>query len=400
MAFKKAVRSRLRARVGFVGPGGSGKSWWSLVLAYGLGERVAVIDSERGSASKFQGETDPVTGVRFDFDVSELDSCSPQTYVTEIQTAEREGYEVIVIDSLSHAWMGRDGALDQVDRIASRSQSKNNFMAWREVTPQHNALVDAITGSSCHVIVTMRAKTEYVIVDEDRGNGRTVKVPKKIGLAPVQRDGLEYEFDIVGDLDYDHRYAISKSRCPALDRSQLAQPGELARIYRGWLEKGSELAAPSAPRTVLLPQYAEPPPQPRGKLRPPARARQRQAEPQGPGAPAKFSSQASWPGADRWAGKPLHAADLGTLLDYSRHVELAATAALSDPVKLEMLKAHLGRIEAAIAAKEPSLALGDDPGGLASQGTCDTCPANPLCEHHARCVLAAAVASELDTETA
>lgn len=403
MAFKKAVRTNLKARLGFYGPAGSGKSWWSLVCAYMLGARVAVIDSERGSASKLQGETDPETGITFDFDVSELDNHSPQRYVQEIQLAEREGYEVIVVDSLSHAWMGREGALEQVDKHSKRSSSGNSYMAWREVTPHHNALVDALLMSSAHIIVTMRAKTEYVVEDQQR-NGRTVKVPKKIGLAPVQREGLEYEFDVVGDLDQAHSLSVTKSRCRALDGAVIAAaPGAFATTYRTWLLQGSSgLVAPSAPRVEYDPgsepgaeaereraerEQRRPAESQRRvtrsrHLRPPARARDN-------GAPApRFSTQATWPGAAQWSGKPLTEADLGTLLEYSRHVHLAAVASEGTP-KAELLRRHMAAVESAIIAVSPAVDTSTgDPWGLAGNPTCDPCPANPECPNYERCLAA------------
>ncbi|HEY9663113.1 MAG TPA: AAA family ATPase, partial [Allocoleopsis sp.] len=145
------------------------------------------------------------------------------------------GYDVLIIDSLSHAWVGKDGALEQVDRIAKRSQSNNNFTAWREVTPLHNALVEAMLSCPCDLIVTMRSKTEYVLQPNDKGKLE----PKKIGLAPVQRDGIEYEFDVSGELNLDNDLIISKSRCPALTGQIIHQPGKaLAHTLKTWLNEG------------------------------------------------------------------------------------------------------------------------------------------------------------------
>lgn len=230
MQFNKASKKAARARVALIGPAGSGKTYTALAIGTRLGERVALIDSERGSASKYS------SGKPFDFDTCALESFSPLTYVEAIELADAERYDVVIIDSLSHAWMGKDGALEQVDRAAKRSNSGNSFAAWRDVTPQHNQLVDAMLGCRAHVIVTMRTKTEYVIQENDRGK----KEPKKIGLAPVQRDGLEYEFDVVGDLDLDNNLVIGKTRCSALKGALFHQAGEdVANILSGWLSDGS-----------------------------------------------------------------------------------------------------------------------------------------------------------------
>ena len=239
LSFKKATKSQARLRLALVGPAGSGKTYTALKLAKGLGKRIAVIDTEHGSASKYADVVD--------FDVLELESFSPRTYVEAIQAAVAEGYDVIIIDSLSHAWMGKDGALEQVDRAAKRGGG-NSFGAWRDVTPQHNALVEAIVGCKAHVIATMRAKTEYAQEKDERGK----TVVRKVGLAPVQRDGLEFEFDVVGDLTAENDLVITKTRCPRLSGVVQKHPGdETSSILRAWLADGvpaAEVAPPSAPR--------------------------------------------------------------------------------------------------------------------------------------------------------
>jgi hypothetical protein len=235
--FKKATKKSAKGRLALIGPSGSGKTFWGLGIASRLGERIAVIDTEHGSASKYADV--------FNFDALELDSFSPATYVQAIEAAENAGYDVIVIDSLSHAWMGKDGALDQVDKAAERSLSGNSFAAWRKVTPMHNDLVDAMVGCRAHLIATMRTRTEYVLQENEKGK----KEPKKIGLQPVQRDGLEYEFDVVCDIELEHNNLIvGKSRCPAL-RSRVFQADHSAPedaglqfglVFGAWLTDGAE----------------------------------------------------------------------------------------------------------------------------------------------------------------
>lgn len=227
--FKKATRKQAKLRLALIGPSGSGKTMSALQLARHLGKRVAVIDSERGSASLYAGEAG-------EFDVLELEDFAPQRYIDAIKAAEREGYDVIVIDSLSHAWMGKGGALEMVDQAAKRSQSKNSFDAWRSVTPAHNALVDAMLQSKAHIIATVRSKTEYVLEENDRGK----KVPRKVGMAPVQRDGLEYEFTLVGEMDQEHNLVISKTRCNVVDGAVINKPGQqLAETLKAWLDSGA-----------------------------------------------------------------------------------------------------------------------------------------------------------------
>lgn len=241
--FKKATRQKIRLRMALDGPSGSGKTFTSLLFALKLAHdlegnrRVAVIDTEAGSASKYQGEE--VDGISFDFDVLELSNFAPTEYTSAIQEAGRLGYGVLVIDSLSHAWTGEGGALDIKDR-----KGGNSFTAWKDVTPMHNRMVDAILRSPCHILATMRTKTEYVLEEEVNKQGKTVQVPRKIGTAPIQRAGVEYEFDIVGDMDWTHTLKISKSRCRAVTDLSAVKPGPafLDPIV-AWLQTGD--AAPA-----------------------------------------------------------------------------------------------------------------------------------------------------------
>lgn len=231
-SFQKATKRQAKLRLALAGPSGSGKTYTSLLVASALaGEgRVAFIDSERGSASKYAD--------RFDFDVLELTTFSPETYVDAIHAAEEAGYPVIVVDSLTHAWSGKGGALEQVDKAAARSRSGNSYTAWREITPKHNALVDAMVGANAHVIATMRSKTEYVLETNDRGQ----QVPRKVGMAPIQREGMEYEFDVFGEFDQQNKLFISKTRCPQLTGAVIEKPGDaFAKTLLDWVTDGAPM---------------------------------------------------------------------------------------------------------------------------------------------------------------
>lgn len=228
--FTKATKQQSRARIALIGPSGSGKTMTALRIARGMGGRVALIDTEHGSASKYAD--------MFDFDVLCLDSFAPATYVDAIAAADDVGYDIVIIDSLSHAWAGKDGALEQVDRAASRAGG--TFQAWRDVTPQHNRLVEAIVGARCHVIATMRAKMKHALEEYEEGGRKKTRVVK-LALDAVQRDGMEYEFDIVADLTADHHLLVSKTRCQALDGLATDNPGEdLGRVIRDWLDDGHD----------------------------------------------------------------------------------------------------------------------------------------------------------------
>jgi len=235
--FRKAVKHGAKLRLAVCGPSGSGKTYTLLTLATELGGPIAVVDTERGSASKYAD--------LFEFDVLELGSYDPRNLVEMIDAAAEGGYHVLCIDSLSHFWMGKDGELDLVDRIARRTQSSNSFGAWKQVTPLHNELVDRIIGAPLHVLVSLRAKTEWVL-ERDEKTGKTA--PRKVGLAPVMRDGIEYEFDVCGDMDQENTLVITKSRCPQLTGGVFMKPGkEVAVILKQWLD------GPPAPEKPALP---------------------------------------------------------------------------------------------------------------------------------------------------
>lgn len=243
-SFQKATKKAAKLRLGLCGPSGSGKTYSALAIACGLGKRVALIDTEHGSASLYAD--------RFSFDTLNLESFSPETYVEAIKVAEAEGYDVVIIDSLSHAWMGKDGALEQVDQATKRSGSKNSYFAWRDVTPKHNALVEAIVQCKAHIIATIRSKTEYAVDKDEKGKVS----PRKIGTAPIQRDGMEYEFSVWGELDLDHNYIVSKTRCSVLTGKVVHNPGEqLAATLRAWLEAGAvEVQPEPAPTPAPVPE--------------------------------------------------------------------------------------------------------------------------------------------------
>lgn len=228
--FQKATKRKLKLRLAIDGPSGSGKTYTALEAATAIsnGAPIAVIDTERGSASLYSD--------KFNFDVLELDTFSPQIYIDAIHAAEEEGYEVIIVDSLSHAWEGEGGALDLVDQATARNRG-NAFQAWKEITPLQRRLVDTMLRSPCHMIVTMRSKMDYV--QEKDQQGKTVI--RKVGMAPVQRQGIEYEFTIVGDMDLEHNMVISKSRCELVADKIIKKPDEkFFRKIINWLNSGED----------------------------------------------------------------------------------------------------------------------------------------------------------------
>jgi len=222
--FKRAVKYDAKLRLAISGPAGAGKTYTLLELAKQLGGPIAAIDTEHGSMSKYADQ--------FEFDVEELSSFDPLIIPERISQAAEAGYRSLIIDSLSHFWNGKDGELDQVDRVTARSKSNNSWAAWREVSPKHNAMVQAIVSAPIHILVGMRVKTQWLIQTGKDGKME----PKRIGLESIMRDGVEYEFDVAGDMDIDHNFVITKTRCPGLDGRIYNKPGkDVADVLKQWL---------------------------------------------------------------------------------------------------------------------------------------------------------------------
>lgn len=241
LQFNKAIKHEARGRVGIVGPAGGGKSFTSLVLARALAGpkgKIAAIDTEHGSLSKYAD--------RFEFDVIELDTFSPENFMGALDAAEAAKYAVFMADSLSHFWMGNGGALEFVDLASKRH--RDQMGGWKEFRPHEREMVDRMIASPCHVIVTMRTKTDYQEVTDSNGKKKRVKV----GLAPVQREGLEYEFDLVGYMDDENNFLVDKTRCPELSGRVMPKPDAKAfDPFVKWLA-GVE-------RPAVAPRAPEPP---------------------------------------------------------------------------------------------------------------------------------------------
>lgn len=252
MEIKKATKYAARLRLGIGGVTGAGKTYTMLRIgtewAKREGGRLGVIDTEHGTASLYADE--------FDFDVIELESFAPDRYIEAVHAFERSAEHVVIgIDSLSHAWIGKDGELEQVDRIAAKSQSGNSFTAWRTVTPQHNSLVEALVGCKKHLIVTMRSKMAYELQEGQNGK----KTPVKLGMAPMMRDGIEYEFDVYADIDVSHTFEVTKTRCRAVDGYRTSKAGEeFAGTLWDWAQGEAAPEKPPAPADSIAAPEASP----------------------------------------------------------------------------------------------------------------------------------------------
>lgn len=231
MQIKKAERKSVKIKLAITGPSGSGKTMSSLLLAKGLtnGGKILVIDSEDGSSNLYADSTK----VGVDFDVIELDApYTIQKYNQAIDIAQKEGYEAIIIDSISHAWAGEGGLLDK--KTALDSRGGNSFTNWSSITKEQEAFKAKIIHSTSHVIVTMRSKQDYIVEVNEKGRSQ----PKKVGLAPVQREGMEYEFTTVFDIAMDHTYAVSKDRTDLFDGRVEKITEKTGEELRQWLLSG------------------------------------------------------------------------------------------------------------------------------------------------------------------
>ncbi len=233
MSFRKAEKRKAKLRLAITGTAGSGKTYGALLIAQGLGGKIAMLDTENGSGDLYAD--------KFDYDICPISApYEIRKYLQGIKEAEDAGYDVLIIDSLSHAWAGEGGLLDQQSKIVESSKSGNSYVAWRKITPMQNKLVETILSSKCHIIATMRSKTDYIQVENDKGRSEI----KKVGLAPVQREGMDYEFTTVFDLSASHTTTVSKDRTSLFDGQIFQLSKETGEKLKTWLETGVEIEEP------------------------------------------------------------------------------------------------------------------------------------------------------------
>lgn len=243
MAFQKAKREQIWAKVLLNSPSGGGKTYSALRLATGMaqkcGSRVAAIDTENGRIRYYANE--------FDFDDMQLEEpYSPEKYMQAIDEAVNAGYKVLVIDSTSHEW---NFCLDLVNNMPGT----NSYTKWKSVTPRHNAFTEKILQSPIHIIATVRGKDEYVL---EESNGK--KIPKKVGLGYTQRDGAEFNYTVTLNLDQaTHRFSATKDNTHLFeDRYDVLTEADGAAIF-DWANSG-EAPAPKPKDTTPAPTTSAP----------------------------------------------------------------------------------------------------------------------------------------------
>lgn len=204
MTFKKAERKQAKIKIAITGPSGAGKTYSSLLIAKGITQKIAIIDTEHGSASLYSDNPNMPS-----YDVMELAApFSTERYIAAIQEAVKAGYELLIIDSITHQWSGQGGILDRLDRERQANPKMNSYTMWNKLTPEHERFKQAIVQAPIHIIATMRSKQDYHMEKDDQGKQKI----SKMGFAPIQREGAEYEFTIVFDLAQSHFASVSKDR--------------------------------------------------------------------------------------------------------------------------------------------------------------------------------------------
>lgn len=242
-AFSKAQRQSTFLKLAITGPSGSGKTYSSLLLASGLGARIALLDTENGSAALYADQ--------FEFDTLAMNApYEVKKYLWAIEQAEEAGYDVMVIDSISHCWAGEGGLLEQKSVLDSRGGKQNQYTNWASITKLHEQFKARLLSSKLHLIATMRSKQEYVLEVNDQGK----QIPRKLGMAPIQRDSIEYEFTIVFDLAMDHSAASSKDRTGLFDGRIFTPSKNTGEELIDWLKSATPanaISAASSPQTIV-----------------------------------------------------------------------------------------------------------------------------------------------------
>lgn len=223
--FKKATKKQAKLRLALFGVSGSGKTYTALRIATGLGGNIAVIDTERHSACKYSD--------RFDFDVCELEKPTINNMIMTIK--EAENYNVLIIDSLTHAWLE---LLQEVERITKTKFGGNSWSAWSEGTPKQMSLINALLDFKGHIIVTMRTETNWTTTTNEKGK----VVPVRVGEAPKQGKGIEYEFDMLMQISPEHDALVIKDRTGKFQDECITKPDEnFGKELMNWLNDGEKV---------------------------------------------------------------------------------------------------------------------------------------------------------------
>jgi hypothetical protein len=234
MIIQKAQRKAVKLKLAITGLTGSGKTMGAILLAKGLASqgKILVIDTENQSASLYSDH--PITK-HIDYDVLNIDApFTVDKYLKALSMGVEAGYEVIVIDSISHQWDAEGGSMDKKHTLDMKGG--NSFTNWRGIKKEANTFQSKLLSAPVHIVVTMRSKMEYVLETNEKGK----QTPRKVGLAPVQMDGIEYEFTTVFDMSADKTYSITKDRTGLFEGKVERISEKTGQQIKEWLSSGKE----------------------------------------------------------------------------------------------------------------------------------------------------------------
>lgn len=246
LQLRKATRQKAKIRLGLSAVSGGGKTYSALLIAYGLcgdWNKIAIIDTENNSADLY-AHLGP-------YNVLPLSApYAPEKYIEAVKACENSGIEVIIIDSITHEWDGKGGILE-----ISNSMTGNSFTNWAKLTPRHQAFIDSILQSSCHIITSVRRKQDYELSQNEKGKLE----PVKVGLKEVTREGFEYELTVNLELDVKHNASASKDRTGLFSGKPSFVPSvETGKLIKAWCESGVEVIPPTpVQKETLTEQHAQ-----------------------------------------------------------------------------------------------------------------------------------------------
>lgn len=238
-------REKQKALIGLAGPSGSGKSLSSMLLAYGLmkeahpdlqeeelWKKIGIADTEHKRALTYIGQLHNDVTIGSFKHINFEPPFNTDRYNMAIKLLKQQGCEVIIIDSLSHQWQGAGGVVETHGQMQG-----NSFQNWGKLAPESSKLTTGLTTQDVHVITTLRVKSDYVVEQIDGKN-----VPKKVGMKPVQKDDMEYEFDTVFSIGMDHHARVSKDITNLFEGDFIITPEIGSKLYR-YLELGVDVQA-------------------------------------------------------------------------------------------------------------------------------------------------------------
>jgi hypothetical protein len=199
--FRPAVRQNLPVFIGLAGGTGSGKTKSALRLARGMvgpTGKIAAVDTEGRRMSTY-ADTDK-------FEVFDIEPpFRPHKFMDAAKRAEEQGYDVLVIDSMSHEWTGDGGVVEwhdeELDRAVVKAQQReghdlseqeeerirgaNNMKAWIKPKGEHKLMVQSFLQRKIPIVFCFRAEEKVKVL----GNGKV----EPMGWTPLGDSRFMFE---------------------------------------------------------------------------------------------------------------------------------------------------------------------------------------------------------------